>query len=373
MSWITSFLSSLLPGIGSGLLSQIFGLSRAEKEQNAFNANEADKNREWQALQQQNNNAFNAEQAQLNRDFQAEQAATQYQRGVQDMRAAGLNPALAYGQGGASAMQGATASAGSAPSGSAASGSGRGLAIGLSDLMQLGLMKKQIEKTDSEIKSIDASTALTNKNAEYRGLEIAFYSPLTQSQIDNYKSMIDNRAVDSRLKESGITANEAKALLDSKQAVLAGIDAETRGMLNKLEARLRVAQVGLTYQNTAESRERVNTLKAEQVEILQRAVTEAAQAGLYDQQARNLLVEEGILQFDSKTHQYEANHAGLSYWLGAVGKVAGVVSSAAMTFGSLGVGAKAFGSLKNFAAPALAGSGLQYAAGNSFNPYVFRP
>lgn len=77
---------------------------------------------------QQQNSAFNAEQAQLNRNFQAEQvqqqmafqqqnADTVWQRGVRDMQAAGLNPMLAYSQGGnptavGSAAGGSTASAG---------------------------------------------------------------------------------------------------------------------------------------------------------------------------------------------------------------------------------------------------------------------
>lgn len=58
-------------------------------------------------------NAFNAEQAQLTRDWQESMSNTAYQRASDDLRSAGLNPYLAYQQGGASTPSGATASASS--------------------------------------------------------------------------------------------------------------------------------------------------------------------------------------------------------------------------------------------------------------------
>lgn len=57
--------------------------------------------------------SFSAEEAKKNRDYQTEMSNTAYQRAVEDLRKAGLNPYLAYQQGGASSPAGSFATTGS--------------------------------------------------------------------------------------------------------------------------------------------------------------------------------------------------------------------------------------------------------------------
>ena len=76
-------------------------------------------------------NAFSASEAQKSRDFSERMSSSAYQRAMNDMKAAGLNPALAISQGGASTPSSAYASASSAHSGK----SGQGLATLVASLL----------------------------------------------------------------------------------------------------------------------------------------------------------------------------------------------------------------------------------------------
>lgn len=58
-------------------------------------------------------NAFNASEAQKARDWEEQMSNTAYQRATEDMKKAGINPALAFSQGGASTPSASTAHSGS--------------------------------------------------------------------------------------------------------------------------------------------------------------------------------------------------------------------------------------------------------------------
>ena len=88
----------------------------------AFQQSSADKAMSFNAAEALKNRLFQQESAQKQMDFQERMSNTSYQRAVKDLAAAGLNPILAYTNGGLSSPVGASAS-GSSASGIAASGS----------------------------------------------------------------------------------------------------------------------------------------------------------------------------------------------------------------------------------------------------------
>lgn len=98
-------------------MSQALGVSR---ENSAFNAAEAQKQRDWSSREAEIAREFNAAEAAKNRDWQERMSNTAHQREIADMMAAGLNPVLsAMGGNGASVTSGSSASS-SVPSGSKA-------------------------------------------------------------------------------------------------------------------------------------------------------------------------------------------------------------------------------------------------------------
>lgn len=145
MSWLTGFLSNFTGGDNTDLTTgqswqESLGddiqniavpiddaLNKSERDYQTesarqamqFEAEQTAIDREFQLSSAREAMAFEAEQARINRVWQEQMSNTAYQRAINDIKAAGLNPILAYQQGGASTPTGASASGFSAGGSSA--------------------------------------------------------------------------------------------------------------------------------------------------------------------------------------------------------------------------------------------------------------
>jgi hypothetical protein len=152
---------------------------------------------------QQSTNEANAAQADKQMQFQRESRATAYQTAVEDMKAAGLNPMLAYQQGGAGNQPGAQAQMQSALGAGVTTA-----AHGLSKIQETKNLASQNELISSQIDDTNAAASLKRATA----ITEAYRPGLTKAQTEEILTKAGlNKASTRHTTALGVLAERGKA------------------------------------------------------------------------------------------------------------------------------------------------------------------
>lgn len=241
---------------------------------------------------QQDANAANAEAAQKQMDFQERMSNTSYQRGMKDMKKAGLNPMLAFMKGGASTPNGSiyTSQNEMAP-----------LSEGLShvDLNEKELLEANTAKVMADTNKSSAEADLASAQAAEARARTPNYEKtgrLTEAQIDEVTSKIGNLVSSTSLNQ----AQGAKVRAETENVA-------RQGKLLDAQSERELASAGLTKAQIAEVVPRINKIIAD---------TAYTQAGTQFQQFKSDL---GDMVNVPAAHK-QLNSAGA-----AIGETAGAV------------------------------------------------
>lgn len=207
----------------------------------------------------QNTSLFNSAEAAKQREFEERMSSTSYQRGVKDMEAAGLNPALAYEKGGASTPAGASATGVSAHMENPAGSFGR---IG-GQLMQAVSTAMNARVADAQATNIAADTGVKRAEEDrIRAVTPTYGVQISKLQQDIAESQARIKNLASSTSLNVVSADRAAQEIVNMQAGLDQIDATVTQLrslarLNDEQVKQVASQTGKNYAEVREINQRV--------------------------------------------------------------------------------------------------------------------
>lgn len=298
LEWLVPSAASLFGGIFSSVLSHDSSMEQiaAQRHENALNRNfnmkEASKARQ-----------FSAEQSQIARDYNTSMvnAQNEYNNPTNQMarlRAAGLNPNMIYQSlGNSSVGVGSTSMVGSSASASSSGSVGTslpdysGILAGLRTAAEIGVMKSQVRKNDSESELNEISAKYRDQiekgNVDFLGVNIQVAKDKTKAEIEKMaqdmaesQKRCDEIGVNIRLKsaqEASTVQTFISQLLDNKikSATLTDVIRQVKASAKLTEeqasmyVRATMAQMVLSYsaanlnaQKVQESKETIKEIQS---------------------------------------------------------------------------------------------------------------
>lgn len=155
------------------------------RAQRAFSAQQAEQQMAFQGHWADVQEAFQREMINQAQGFSERMSNTAWQRGVNDMRMAGINPILAYSKGGSSSPTGQTGSIGM-PSGAMGSSSApQGVMAQMADSITPAIATaRDVYRTRAEVQQLEAAVGQTNANT----LLLTANAGRTAAEIENLRA-----------------------------------------------------------------------------------------------------------------------------------------------------------------------------------------